>query len=105
MRTHHRRGPLHARTAITPYGLSTLHGEALYARTVTRGLACDTAQAREIVRLADVSYAQWPEERDVIFRDVVNYLIVHKILGKDAKSMGTQSDINQIVRDLIPAGL
>ena len=78
-----------------------LHDEALYARTVSQRLACDMAQAREIVRMADVSFAQWPEERDVRYRDVVKYLIVHQILGRDAKTMGAQSDIDRIVRDTI----
>ena len=82
-----------------------LQGEALYTRAITQRLACDTAQAREIVRLADVSFAQWPEERDVRYRDVVNYLIVHQILGRDAKAVGTQSDIDRIVRDTIPQEL
>jgi hypothetical protein len=82
-----------------------LQSEALYTRAITRRLACDTAQAREIVRMADVSFAQWPEERDVRYRDVVKYLIVHEILGRDAKSMGAQSDIDRIVRDSIPQEL
>jgi hypothetical protein len=82
-----------------------LRDEALYTRAITRRLACDMAQAREIVRMADVSFAQWPEERDVRYRDVVKYLIVHQILGRDAKSMGAQSDIDRIVRDSIPQEL
>jgi len=82
-----------------------LRGEPLYARAVTQRLACDIARAREIVRLADLSFAQWPEERDVRFRDVVNYLIVHQILGRDAKAMGAQSDIDRIIRDTIPKDL
>lgn len=82
-----------------------LHGEGLYARTISERLACDMSRSREIVRMADQSFAQWPEERDVRFRDVVNYLIVHEILGKDPKTMGTQSDIDRICRDLIPTTL
>lgn len=82
-----------------------LHSEALYARAVSQRLACDLARAREVVRMADQSFAQWPEERDVRFRDVVNYLIVHEIMGKDPKTMGAQSDIDRIIRDTIPKEL
>ena len=82
-----------------------LEGEALYERAVARRMSCDPAKAREIVRLADLSFAQWPEERDVNLRDIVNYLIVNRILGVDAKALGTKSDIEQIVRASIPDGL
>jgi hypothetical protein len=82
-----------------------LDSEALYERAVSQRLACDMTRAREVVRMADVSFAQWPEERDVRFRDVVNYLIVHEILGKDPKAMGTQSNIDRIIRDSIPKEL
>ena len=84
---------------------SRLEGEALYVRAVAQRLACDLAKAREIVRMADVSFAQWPEERDVNLRDIVNYLIVNQILGAHTKALGTQSDIEQIVRASIPEGL
>jgi len=82
-----------------------LSGEALYVRAIAKRLSCDAVKAREIVRLADLSFAQWPEERDVTLRDIVNYLIVNDILGKHAKAIGTQSDIEQIVRASIPEGL
>ncbi len=82
-----------------------LEGEALYERAVARRLSCNQAKAREMVRLADLSFAQWPEERDVNLRDVVNYLIVNRILGTHTKALGMQSDIEQIVRASIPEGL
>lgn len=82
-----------------------LEGEALYEHAIARRLSWDQARAREIVRLADLSFAQWPVERDVNLRDVVNYLIVHRILGAHTKAIGTQSDIERIVCASIPEGL
>ena len=82
-----------------------LEGEALYERAITRRLSCDEGEAREIVRLVDVSFAQWPEERDVNFRDVVNYVIVNGIMRAHTTAMGTRTDMQDIVAAAIPEGL
>ncbi|MGH7741126.1 MAG: hypothetical protein ACRENS_03805 [Candidatus Eiseniibacteriota bacterium] len=86
-------------------GNADLEGEALYVRAISKLLSCDAPKAREIVRLADQSFAQWPEERDVNLRDIMNYLIVNQILVAHTKALGTQSDVEQIVRASIPEGL
>ena len=86
-------------------GNAKLEGEALYERAVAERLSCDQAKAKDIVRLADLSFAQWPEERDVSYRDIVNYLIVNQILGAHTKAIGTLADIDRVVRASIPAGL
>jgi hypothetical protein len=83
----------------------TLAGEALYQVAVVKRLGCSEAKAREIVRLADQSFAQWPEERDVNLRDVVNYVIVHQIMSAHSKALGTLIDMEEIVAAAIPSGL
>jgi hypothetical protein len=82
-----------------------LEGEHLYERVVARRLSCDEVKAREIVRAADQSFAQWPHERDVIFRDVVNFLIVNYIMLSHVRALGTQVDMVVIVNATIPEGL
>jgi hypothetical protein len=82
-----------------------LTGEALYQRVVAKRLSCGERRARELVRLADQSFAQWPEARDVNFRDVVTYVIVNQIMVAHARAMGTQSDVEKIVNAAIPEGL
>jgi hypothetical protein len=82
-----------------------LEGEPLYLKAISRRLGCGDAKAREIVRLADQSFAQWPEERDVNLRDVVNYVIVNQIMTAHRSAMGTLIDMDAIVKSAIPAGL
>jgi hypothetical protein len=82
-----------------------LAGEALYRKAIVKRLGCDDAMAREIIRLADLSFAQWPEERDVKLRDVVNYVIVNQIMSAHSAAMGTRIDMQDIVSAAIPAEL
>lgn len=84
---------------------ATLAGEALYEQAITRRLGCGGQKAREIIRLADQSFAQWPEERDVNLRDVVNYVIVHQIMTAHSHAMGTLIDMDEVVKAAIPSGL
>ena len=71
-------------------------------KAIMRRLSCGEAKAREIVRLADASFAQWPEERDVNLRDVVNYVIVHQIMTAHSHAMGTLIDMDEIVKAAHP---
>ena len=82
-----------------------LSGEALYERVVMEKLHCSAPHARDVIRGADQSFAQWPEERDVIFRDVVNYLITHQLMAAHHKSLGTRADMVELFKDEIPGNL
>lgn len=82
-----------------------LQGERLYELVVAKRLACDTARARQLVRQADQSFAQWPDERDVNFRDVVNFVIVNNIMGKHRRALGIHVDMVVIVKAAIPEAL
>lgn len=84
---------------------SALEGERLYARAIMSRLSCDEVAARGVVHLADQSFAQWPEERDVNFRDVVNYMIVNRILSAHARALGARADVEKVVAAAIPIGL
>jgi len=82
-----------------------LHGEALYERVMMNRLACDEPTARELVRLADQSFAQWPEERDVNFRDVVNYLVAKQIMSAHSRADGIRADVIKVVNAAVPNDL
>ena len=82
-----------------------LSGEALYEAAVGQRLLCDETRARQMVRLADQSFAQWPEERDVNLRDVVNYVIVHQIMSAHTRTMGVLIDMEAVVASEIPEGI
>ena len=79
-----------------------LAGKEIYERVVAHRLGCDETEAREIVRHADESYAQWPDERDLKFRDVVHYVIVHHLLASHTGRVGTLANTEQTVMANIP---
>ena len=82
-----------------------LSKEALYEKVVVERLRCSPAHARDVIRGADQSFAQWPEERDVIFRDVVNYVITHQLMAAHDKTLGTRADMVEIFKDEVPGSL
>lgn len=86
-------------------GEPSLEGESLYARVIMQRLSCDAAKAREVLRRVDESFAQWPEQRDIRFRDVANYLIVVGIMDAHSSAMGTRSDMEALVAAAIPKDL
>ena len=82
-----------------------LCGKKLYEKIVAHRLGCDETEAIEIVRHADESYARWPDVRDLTFRDVVHYVIVHHLLSAHTGSVGTQANTEQTVKAAIPCEL
>ena len=80
---------------------SSLDGDELYARIVEHGLDCDPTAARSIVLGADRSYAQWPTERDVTFRDVATFLLMNQLLPPHSKTLGIQANVMAIVASTI----
>jgi hypothetical protein len=82
-----------------------LRGDELYARVVAHGLDCDPTTARSIVLGADRSFAQWPTQRDVTFRDVVSFLLMNQLLPAHSKTLGVQANVTSIVTAVIPLRL
>lgn len=82
-----------------------LGGDELYARVVEYGLDCDPTAARSIVLGADRSFAQWPTERDVMFRDVASFLLMNQLLPAHSKTLGVQANVTSIVAAVIPLRL
>lgn len=64
---------LYASTAQAHPGLL---GEPLYRAVVAARLGAGGRAVDDVIQGAQVSYAHWPEERELRFRDVVHYLAV-----------------------------
>jgi hypothetical protein len=81
---------------------SKLH---IYAQVVQRRGECDAAGVRKMMRRASESFAQWPADRDLTFRDLVAYLAVIDCLRANPRSKGVRSEVIGVVAEAIPAYL
>ena len=79
-----------------------LQGHELYATFVCQRNAMDDQAARTVLRRAEQSYATWPEDRELTFRDVVNYLIVSEYLESHQHEAGTTVDMDRVIALAIP---
>lgn len=82
---------------------------ARYARVIERRSGADAGTARQIMRRAEESFALWPVERPLNFRDIVQYMAVTDGLHNDIAVAGVGSrfvdDTLDIVHHMIPADL
>jgi hypothetical protein len=78
---------------------------ARYREFVARRTGLDEAGVREVLRQAEDSFASWPVERPLRFRDVVQYLVVHECLKADPSVVGTRTRLTTIIAELIPENL
>jgi hypothetical protein len=89
--------------------LSTDHpqlaGPGLYEKIVATHIPCDPQAAQAVLKGAEQSYAVWPIDRDLCFRDVVHYLAVCEIFVADSASPWAQANIKRIVDASIPKQL
>ena len=97
-----------AQTALALY--NQLHNEQpalrkleLYEEFVRRRNGIEAAAARNILTFAEQSFAAWPVERALIFRDVVQYMVVSERLTSTRTT--TTADIALIVSRIIPSDL
>jgi hypothetical protein len=79
-----------------------LTGPSLYEAVVARRLGPDGTNARTIVRQAKESFADWPVERSLRFRDVVSYLVFDEYLRSVGTRRGTRTQIGHVVARVIP---
>lgn len=83
-----------------------LRGRALYEAVIARRLGSDPAiRAAEIVRRAEESFADWPVEREVRFRDVVHYQVFDEYMRQGEVGVGTRTNIGDAVARVIPEEL
>jgi hypothetical protein len=83
-----------------------LKGQALYAATIARRLGSNPPlSAAEIVRRAAESFADWPRDRELKFRDVVHYQIFDEYIHQGEERLGTRTNIGVAVVRVIPEEL
>jgi len=80
-----------------------LNGRALYEAVTARRLGINPPiSAAEIVRRAEESFADWPVERELRFRDVVHYLIFDEYMRAGQARAGTKTNMGEVVTRIIP---
>jgi len=79
-----------------------LAGRALYEAFVCERNGIEASAARAILRHAEDSFAAWPNERDLVLRDVVQYLVISEYLVSNPKRVGTAINMSRVISRLIP---
>lgn len=78
---------------------------ARYRTVVARRTGLDEHGVRRVLEQAEDSFASWPVERPLRFRDVVQYLVVHECLQADPSLIGTRTRLTTIIAEVIPDNL
>jgi hypothetical protein len=80
-----------------------LKGRVLYEAVIARRLDSNaTLSAADIVRRAEESFADWPRDRELTFRDVVHYQIFDEYVRQAEVRVGTRTDFGAAVARIIP---
>lgn len=82
-----------------------LSGWPRYHAVVARQTGLDDSGVREILERAEGSFASWPIERPLKFRDVVQYMVATRCLNADASAVGIRSRLTTIIAEEIPGEL
>lgn len=82
-----------------------LQGEVLYRRVVATHLGGDHSAVAAVLRFAHQSFAIWPTERALNFRDVVHYLAVSQFMAEHGQARWVYADMKRIVNAIVPANL
>jgi hypothetical protein len=82
-----------------------LTGPTRYKAVVARQTGLDEADVETILERAEMSFASWPVERPLKFRDVVQYLVVHQHLNANPAALGVCSRLTTIIAEEIPQEL
>jgi hypothetical protein len=63
---------------------------------------CDETAAYEILRIAEESYAAWPQERELTLCDVIHYLAVREFHAMRGDNYGMGGNIASSVKAIVP---
>ena len=77
----------------------------LYREIVVRRLELDIGAARDLLQRVRQSFCEWPHQRELRFRDVVNYLVVDEYMQGNVTNVGMYTDTRRIVSGIIPSHL
>ena len=76
-----------------------------YAYVVARRTGADIDGVKSIIRHVEDSFAVWPIERPMNFRDVVQYLAITECLSEAVSASGVRAEVSSVVSKLIPETL
>lgn len=79
-----------------------LHGVEQYRAVLARQPGLDPGAIEQVIRGAEDSFAIWPVERPLRFRDVVQYLIVVDCLKANPAAHGVRSRLTTIIAEEVP---
>jgi hypothetical protein len=82
-----------------------LTGRSLYERVVAERTGLDSKGVRVIVQRAEESFADWPVERPLMFRDIVLYLILEKRGSSAIDIAGARGALGGAVAEIVPPDL
>jgi len=82
-----------------------LRGPSLYRHVVVARMGVTLTEADSILRHAAESFAKWPVERPLIFRDVVHYIAISDYLAGNSSANWTRENVGKIVNKLVPESL
>jgi hypothetical protein len=82
-----------------------LIGVPRYREIVARQTGLDDSSVSEILERAESSFASWPVERPLKFRDVVQYIVASQCLNAEVRVLGIRSRLTTIIAEEIPGDL
>jgi hypothetical protein len=82
-----------------------LLGQELYRRVLASHLGPTGPTIEEVLQGAKDSFASWPADRDIKFRDVVHYLAAVRLMGGTGGDLTVRADIRAVVDESIPHSL
>jgi hypothetical protein len=90
---------LHQRALASQPGLA---GLALYRQVVADHMGADGSAADAVLQAAQQSYAEWPVDRALNFRDVAHYLAVSGFWAHERGGHAIHANIREVVEASIP---
>lgn len=82
-----------------------LSGRALYQAVIARRLGSNHKRAAEIVRGAEVSFTDWPSDKELRFRHVVHYQVFDEFTHSGTGRETTRTNMGRAVARIIPEQL
>ena len=79
-----------------------MSGRALYHAVITRRLGANQKRAGEIVRRAEVSFTNWPAEKELRFHHVVHYQVFDEFTHSGPGRENTRTNVGRVVARIIP---
>ncbi len=73
-----------------------------YSTVIAKHTGGDAAAVDTIMQRVEESFAAWPVERPVNFRDVVQYLAITDYMNENPAETGVRARVSEVVEAMIP---